>query len=80
MWNLEIKDLCSGKSYHDNAHFLINASGYLNHWQFPSIPGIHEYNGKLIHSAAWPDDEDLTDKQVVLVGNGYDRSDMISVY
>lgn len=51
---------------------LINASGFFNKWKWPSIPGRETFGGKLLHSAAWPDDADqsIDGKVVGLIGNG----------
>ncbi|PGH08799.1 hypothetical protein AJ80_07756 [Polytolypa hystricis UAMH7299] len=53
-----------------SAHVLINAGGILNAWRYPAIPGIESYKGSLVHSAAWPEDLDLSGKVVGLIGNG----------
>jgi len=56
-----IKDWC---------HVLINATGFLNNWKWPAIPGLHDLQGKLLHSANWDDTTDFTDKRVALIGTG----------
>ncbi|AEO67780.1 uncharacterized protein THITE_2050573 [Thermothielavioides terrestris NRRL 8126] len=50
--------------------FLINASGILNNWRWPAIPGLHSFKGELLHSAAWDDTVQLAGKRVGLIGNG----------
>jgi cation diffusion facilitator CzcD-associated flavoprotein CzcO len=35
------------------ADLLINAGGILNNWSWPSIPGLHDFGGQLVHTAAW---------------------------
>ncbi|KIX10171.1 uncharacterized protein Z518_01252 [Rhinocladiella mackenziei CBS 650.93] len=49
---------------------LINGSGVLNHWSWPSIPGLDQFKGHLCHSANWKDGFDFTGKRVAVVGNG----------
>ena len=49
---------------------LINASGYLNHWEWPQIPGIKDFKGTLMHSANWKSEVELRDRKVALIGNG----------
>lgn len=39
-------------------------------YKYPNIPGIGEYEGKLMHSAAWDADYDLTGKTVAIIGGG----------
>ncbi|WWC89323.1 uncharacterized protein L201_004244 [Kwoniella dendrophila CBS 6074] len=54
----------------DTCDIFINASGLLNHWKMPDIPGLSKFRGKLIHTAAWPEDLDLKGKKVALIGIG----------
>ncbi|KAJ2893748.1 hypothetical protein MKZ38_008285 [Zalerion maritima] len=53
-----------------SAQVLVNASGILNAWRYPAIPGIDSFRGTLVHSAAWPENLDLEGKVVGLIGNG----------
>lgn len=41
-----------------------------SNWQWPNIPGLHDFEGVLIHSAAWKDDCDLNNKRVAVLGCG----------
>jgi cation diffusion facilitator CzcD-associated flavoprotein CzcO len=69
-WHARAKDLRTGTVKTASAHVLINAGGILNAWRYPPIPGIEKYKGILVHSAAWPEDLDLTGEVVGLIGNG----------
>ncbi|RAK96856.1 flavin-containing monooxygenase [Aspergillus ibericus CBS 121593] len=69
-WVLQIKDLESGSVYPDQCDVLISATGFLNEWKWPNIPGLHEFQGKLMHSARWDESFDYSDKRVAVVGNG----------
>ncbi|OJJ42184.1 hypothetical protein ASPZODRAFT_2122686 [Penicilliopsis zonata CBS 506.65] len=55
---------------HDEADVLINAGGILNRWQMPDIPGLGDFKGRVIHTAAWDKTYDWTDKRVAVIGNG----------
>lgn len=46
--------------YKDDCDILIQATGALNNWKWPSIPGLHSFKGKLLHSATWDEDYDYT--------------------
>ncbi|TLD31411.1 hypothetical protein PspLS_01743 [Pyricularia sp. CBS 133598] len=71
LWNVSVKNLETGDTFQSQARVLINAGGILNAWKFPAIPGIESFQGQLIHSAVWPEQEpDMTDKTVGLIGNG----------
>ena len=70
-WNVEVKNIISGEVLRTSCHILINAGGILNAWRYPPIPGLlDKYQGKIIHSAAWPEDLDYKDKTLGLIGNG----------
>ncbi|KAK5046735.1 hypothetical protein LTR84_007496 [Exophiala bonariae] len=69
-WKLEIQNLQTGEVGLDHCHFLLNATGVLNNWKWPDIPGLHEFTGVLVHSAAWLKDFDHHGKRVAVIGNG----------
>ncbi|KAI1080434.1 FAD/NAD(P)-binding domain-containing protein [Whalleya microplaca] len=69
-WQIRIKDLRTGNEFDDRADFLLNASGILNDWKWPDIPGLHDFRGDLVHSANWPEDFSWANKTVALIGNG----------
>ena len=63
------------------ARFVIMANGLLNIPKLPGIPGIHEFKGKMFHTARWEYDysggdqknpvlDKLADKRVAIVGTG----------
>lgn len=70
-WEVQVRNLVNGHTIHDSCDILINACGYLNAWCWPSIPGLKDFKGHLLHSADWNADVDLVDKTVGLIGNGY---------
>ena len=77
MWNnqkngydIKVRDIATGNTVDDFADVLINASGVLNHWKWPAIPGIEKYKGTLLHTADWDSNVSLKGKHVGLIGNG----------
>lgn len=58
--NSKIKDVDTGSVYSDKADVLISATGALNNWKWPDIPGLHEFKGKLMHSAKWDESYDYS--------------------
>lgn len=38
---------------HVNAEIVISATGVLNNWKYPEIPGLKDFKGKVLHSACW---------------------------
>ncbi|KAG9832771.1 FAD/NAD(P)-binding domain-containing protein, partial [Aureobasidium melanogenum] len=64
------KDAEFNPEYDINADFLVSAVGQLNVPKWPDIPGLKEFEGKVIHSARWDWSYDLKDKKIAVIGNG----------
>ncbi|MEZ4332457.1 MAG: NAD(P)/FAD-dependent oxidoreductase [Myxococcota bacterium] len=70
--------------------WLVSATGLLVVPKRPDIEGIEAFEGKLIHTARWDHDYDLTEKRVAVIGTGAtsiqvvpaiaDRVELIDVY
>ncbi|KAF7188787.1 FAD-binding monooxygenase moxY [Pseudocercospora fuligena] len=69
-WRLKVKNLETEEEFEDEAEYFINAGGVLNNFKWPDIPGIKDFKGKLMHSAAYEEGYDLKDKKVAVVGAG----------
>ncbi|KAK1450664.1 monooxygenase [Colletotrichum cuscutae] len=69
-WTVRVKNLEDGVEFEDHCEFLLNASGILNNWKWPDIPGLHDFSGSLLHSADWDDKFDWKEKRVAIIGNG----------
>ncbi|WP_433223892.1 flavin-containing monooxygenase [Dactylosporangium sp. CS-047395] len=52
--------------------FLFLCTGYYRYDEgyTPDWPGVAQYNGTLVHPQHWPQDLDVTEKQVVVIGSG----------
>ncbi|BDD61661.1 hypothetical protein MAP00_006699 [Monascus purpureus] len=69
-WNLKVQNVDNGSTYPDTCDVLISATGALNEWKWPNIPGLHDFKGKLLHSASWDESYDYGGKKVAVIGNG----------
>lgn len=73
-WDLEIevtsKSETPEKILKRSCHVLLNASGLLNNWKWPNIPGLDTFKGHLCHSARWQHDYDWKDKKIAIIGSG----------
>ena len=69
-WQVEIEDVENQLILEDKCDFLINAGGILNNWKWPNIQGLHDFQGRLVHSANWPSDWDYSESRVAVIGNG----------
>ncbi|HYJ56229.1 MAG TPA: NAD(P)/FAD-dependent oxidoreductase, partial [Mycobacterium sp.] len=50
--------------------YLITATGFLSQPHVPDIPGITEFNGRIIHTTAWDDSYDPTGDRIGVIGTG----------
>ncbi|EEH35855.2 hypothetical protein PAAG_00178 [Paracoccidioides lutzii Pb01] len=57
--------------------FLVSAVGQLNSPSYPSIPGIEDFHGKMIHTARWDWTYDLKGKRIAVIGNGATAAQII---
>lgn len=52
------------------ADVLVTATGALHHKHYPDIPGLERFEGRMFHSADWPDDVRLERRRIGVVGTG----------
>ena len=69
-WRLEVENVKDGSVIKDECDVLVSAVGFLSNWRWPSIPGLHDFKGSLMHSAVWDKDFDWTGQRVAVIGNG----------
>ena len=68
IWNLKVEH--RGHVFEDWCNVLVSATGFLSHWKWPEIPGLHDFKGLKVHSAAWDESYDYSKKKIAMVGNG----------
>ncbi len=68
-WTLSVRD-SSGRVTQEEFNAVITAVGILSRPSLPDIPGLESFQGRIIHSAAWPKGLDLKGKHVAMVGTG----------
>lgn len=69
-WTVLVKDLATGETITDTCDFFLSATGILNDWHWPEIPGLKDFKGPVVHSADWDDSLDLVGKRIALIGGG----------
>ncbi|KAH6661828.1 hypothetical protein B0J14DRAFT_622108 [Halenospora varia] len=77
-WHVKV-DL-NGTIVEDEAEVVINASGVLNNWHWPAIPGLKNFKGHLCHSAVWDHSYDYTNKTVAVIGNGSSAIQIVATW
>lgn len=68
-WAIELRT-ADGSTTTESHNVLISAVGQLNVPSQPTIDGADDFAGPIFHSARWPDDLDLTGKQLAVIGTG----------
>ncbi|CAK3887878.1 sterigmatocystin biosynthesis monooxygenase stcW [Lecanosticta acicola] len=68
-WHVEVKKP-GGERFEDTCDVLISARGLLNNKQWPSIDGLWDFKGEVMHSASWNEDYDFQGKKIGIVGSG----------
>lgn len=69
LWRVTVRGK-DGEQQIIEANAVINAHGPLNRWQLPNIPGLADFKGPAMHTAAWDSSVDLAGKDVVMIGTG----------
>jgi cation diffusion facilitator CzcD-associated flavoprotein CzcO len=70
LWTIEA--VHNGETVRLTANFLWMCQGYYRHSKgyTPDWPGMADFKGRIVHPQTWPDDLDLKDKKVVVIGSG----------
>jgi len=69
-WEVHVQRLSDNEIIVDRAEFLIKATGLVNEWQWPHIPGREKFKGTMLHTANWDDNFDPTGLKVAVLGYG----------
>jgi cation diffusion facilitator CzcD-associated flavoprotein CzcO len=76
-WRVTVRK-ADGEQFEDWADVFINATGFLSNWEWPKIAGLQDFEGTLIHGAAWPKDFDASGKKVAVIGSGSTAVQIVS--
>ena len=71
-WTVESHRKDTAETVLISASFLFMCSGYYSYQggYTPEFPGIADFEGRIVHPQAWPDDLDCSGKRVVVIGSG----------
>jgi len=72
LWTIEATTTDTGEAKTFTANFLWMCQGYYRHSEgyTPEWKGTDRFKGRIVHPQTWPDDIDLTNKKVVVIGSG----------
>ena len=71
-WHLSVRVPGEEQPVLYRSRFILLGTGYYD-YETPMqtvIPGIEDFQGKVIHPQFWPKDYDYSDKEVVIIGSG----------
>ncbi|KAF7185829.1 FAD-containing monooxygenase EthA [Pseudocercospora fuligena] len=72
VWSLRVQDKDADGESVMRCKFVVFATGYYD-YNTPlnaQIPGLGNFKGRLVHPQFWPNDLELQDKKVVIIGSG----------
>lgn len=52
------------------AKYLVTGLGLLSATNVPAFKGVDDFKGRILHTGAWPEDVDLSNKRVGIIGTG----------
>lgn len=81
-WDIHVdvgggKEAEYGSQYMLKSNFLIAGVGQLNQPCYPDIKGLHDFTGKVMHSARWDWEYSFEGKRVGIIGNGATAAQII---
>ncbi|KAL4804106.1 hypothetical protein BDV18DRAFT_153494 [Aspergillus unguis] len=68
IWRVTVEH--NGIQRDEDAEILISGQGVLCHPSWPNIRGLHDFQGKIVHSAQWDHEFDYSNKRIAVIGNG----------
>ncbi|KAF2173056.1 hypothetical protein M409DRAFT_17006 [Zasmidium cellare ATCC 36951] len=68
-WHVQVQRP-DGSIFQDDSDVLVSARGNLNNKAWPDIPGLSDFKGEVMHSAAWNESYDFTNKRIGIIGSG----------
>jgi len=79
LWTVEAVRTYSNEPVTFTANFLWMCQGYYRHSQgyTPDWTDVGKFKGRIVHPQLWPDDIELKDKRVVVIGSGATAATLI---
>ena len=71
------KDRNVVEKFTDWCNVLINGTGVVNKWKWPTIEGREDFKGDMQHSAAWDTTTEWEGKRVAVIGTGSSSIQMV---
>jgi cation diffusion facilitator CzcD-associated flavoprotein CzcO len=68
-WYVKVEK-ANSEVFEDTSDIIVSARGNLNNKQWPDTPGLWDFKGEIMHSAAWNQDYDFRNKRIGIIGSG----------
>lgn len=72
LWQISTR---SGATY--TANVVVNATGHLSTPSIPSIPGLDQFEGQVLHSAEWDASFDASGRRIAAIGSGASAAQLV---
>lgn len=69
-WHVKVQKVGTDEVIEDSGDVLFTGMGALNEWKWPEVKGLHDFKGRLLHSANWDSSYDATGQNVAVIGAG----------
>jgi cation diffusion facilitator CzcD-associated flavoprotein CzcO len=71
-WSVELEHAGSGERSRITCNWLFTGTGYYHYdaGYTPELPGLDDFEGRIVHPQQWPQDLDYDGKRVVVIGSG----------
>jgi monooxygenase len=71
-WTVEVELATTGEPVTYTCNYLSMCSGYYSyrHGYTPEFPGRDRFEGRIVHPQEWPEDLDVSGRNVVVIGSG----------
>jgi len=70
LWDVTYRDRATGDVVDLRVPFVVSAIGAFNTPHVPTFDGMDDFAGRIVHTARWPSDLDVTGSRVAVIGNG----------
>lgn len=71
-WTATLTEIATGTTHTIRSRWIVSGTGYFDHagGYRPVWEGEDTFSGELVHAQDWPQELDVTDKRVVVIGSG----------
>ena len=75
-WKVKLRQTSASgetKEFDEECDLLLYATGILNNFKWPKIPGLEKFKGRVVHTAIWPEEyqeKEWANDRVAVIGSG----------